>query len=40
MAVLANEIDAVVGYRKRVRLEPEQIDLPLNVRAGIHQLLA
>ena len=40
MAALSNEVDAVVGYRKRVRLVPEQNNLPLNVRAGFHQLLA
>jgi hypothetical protein len=40
MAVLTNEVDAVVGYREWVRLIPEQNDLPLNVRAGFHQLLA
>jgi len=40
MTVLTNEVDAVAGYRERVRLIPEQINLPLNVRAGFHQLLA
>src|ERR1700716_2979167 len=40
MAVLTNEVDAVVGYRERVRLVPEQNNLPLDVRAGFHQFLA
>lgn len=40
MPVLANEIDAVVADWERVRLISEQINLPLNVRAGLHQLLA
>lgn len=40
MAVLTNEVNAVVGYWERGRLIPEPINLPLDVRAGFHQLLA
>jgi hypothetical protein len=40
MVVLTNEVNAVVGYWERRRLVPEPINLPPDVCAGFHQLLA
>ncbi len=40
MAALADEVNSIIGYRECVRLISKQINLPLNVRAGFHQLLA